>query len=243
MTKPICIIPARGGSKRIPMKNMQMLGDKTLLGRIITAAFESEVFRDVVVTTDDQNIMEEAYNYEAIGYWRDDSLASDDVRAEVAAQDALKQYLEAGNPVPPYVCVSMATAPFTKPETFRHGVMMMRVTAAEAVATVTEVPGRLLFSDAKSERAGVVMDSYKPLSGNWNQMESQSQDVPKVYRPTYGAMFVKTETLLESPTYYGKTDVQGVVKVGAIEGIDIDTLDDLEEARKHVYDNRRAKRH
>ena len=54
----ICIIPARGGSKRIPGKNIKLLGNKPLISYTIDAAIESKVFDEIYISSDDINIIE-----------------------------------------------------------------------------------------------------------------------------------------------------------------------------------------
>ena len=68
MLKPICIIPARGGSKGVKRKNIRPLGGKPLIAYTLESAINSNLFQDVIVTTEDEEIANISKNFE-IDYW------------------------------------------------------------------------------------------------------------------------------------------------------------------------------
>jgi CMP-N,N'-diacetyllegionaminic acid synthase len=89
----ICIIPARGGSKGLPMKNIKLLGGEPLISRPIRHALESEVVGTVLVTTDDHEIAEIARNAGAIvPFVRPKELAEDLTTTEETLKHALITY-------------------------------------------------------------------------------------------------------------------------------------------------------
>ena len=76
--KPICFIPARGGSKGIPKKNIRILGDKPLIAHTIESALDSGLFENVVISTDDDEIAKISKQYGAeIPFMRPKKLATD----------------------------------------------------------------------------------------------------------------------------------------------------------------------
>ena len=75
--KPIAIIPARGGSKRLPRKNILPLDGKPLIAHIVSTAIESNVFDKVIVSTEDKEIAGIAQKYGADIFYRDVTLAQD----------------------------------------------------------------------------------------------------------------------------------------------------------------------
>lgn len=75
--KPLCLIPARGGSKRIPRKNIAMLGGRPLLAWTITPALESNLFDTVYVSSEDEEILSIAQRYGAEPILRAATLAED----------------------------------------------------------------------------------------------------------------------------------------------------------------------
>ncbi len=241
MDKPICVIPARRGSKRIPGKNMVDLGGKPLFQWILQAVIDSKVFGDIVVSTDDDEIRVLAAN---AGVWiskRPLELAGDDVRAEEVFKAVIEDYAEQDRPE--IVCMAMPTAPFTQPETFVEALKQM-ARGYEAVSAVVAVKhSRLLqWEQNVSSADGEGFSLFRPLSRSWAELESQSQDVRAIYRPTYGCMFIKTESLLKSivPTYYGKFGMQGIIEVPSWQSIDIDDEIDLLKARAWLIEHQKA---
>ena len=97
----IAIIPARGGSKGIPGKNLKELGGLSLLARTILAATKSTKVSHVYVTSDDDLILEHATKYGALAIKRPDDLSSDMSTSESALLHALNT-VASDNTLPPY---------------------------------------------------------------------------------------------------------------------------------------------
>ena len=78
MLKPICIIPARGGSKGVKRKNIRLLGGKPLIAYTLESAINSNLFQDVIVTTEDEEITNISKNFGAnVPFIRPQELATD----------------------------------------------------------------------------------------------------------------------------------------------------------------------
>ena len=113
MSKRIAIIPARGGSKRLPRKNILPVNGTPMISFPIASAKESNLFDMVIVSTDDSEIAEVASKSGADVFWRDSKLASDDspivdVCLDVLDRDECVQVSE--------FCCLYATAIFVTPE-------------------------------------------------------------------------------------------------------------------------------
>jgi CMP-N-acetylneuraminic acid synthetase len=108
----LALIPARGGSKGIPGKNLLEVGGVPLIGRCIRAALSSTRIKRVVVTTDDKTIADVALNYGSEVIRRPKQLAEDDTSSELALLHALDE-LEATQPLEPHIAFLQCTAPFT----------------------------------------------------------------------------------------------------------------------------------
>ena len=116
--KPIAIIPARGGSQRIPRKNIKDFHGQPIIAYSIQAAKESGLFSEVVVSTDDAEIGAIALQYGASVHKRDTYYAQD----EVGTQEVVRQYLEdIDQALPEYVCCIYATAPLMRIEDLYKG--------------------------------------------------------------------------------------------------------------------------
>lgn len=113
MNKPICFIPARGGSKRIPAKNKRLFCGRPIIEYPISAARESGLFRSIIVSSDDPEILSIAGKLGCQLDSRPEHLYSDDIDTESIAAYIIKEYhLEADD----VFCMMYATAAFVKPE-------------------------------------------------------------------------------------------------------------------------------
>ena len=120
----IAIIPARGGSRRIPRKNIRLFHGKPIIGYSIEAALASELFDDIVVSTEDDEIADVAKTYGASVLARDPALAADEVgtQAVIAAacrQLALNDY--------DGVCAIYPCAPLLTPRLLQHMMDMLHL--------------------------------------------------------------------------------------------------------------------
>lgn len=112
----ICIIPARGGSKRIPKKNIKLFHGKPLIAWSITAALESSVFTDVIVSTDNQEIADVALQIGAsVPFLRPASLSDDYSGTKDVISHCIKSGLRSDAPEETLVCCLYPTAPFVTP--------------------------------------------------------------------------------------------------------------------------------
>ncbi len=92
MVDRIAIIPARGGSKRLPRKNILPLKGKPLLGYVIETALASKLFDKVIVSTEDTEIKEIASEYDALIHHRNPSLAKDDSSVNDVCYSIFSEY-------------------------------------------------------------------------------------------------------------------------------------------------------
>lgn len=107
----IAIIPARGGSKRIPDKNVKPFAGRPIIEYSIERARESGFFQRIIVTSDSEKIGAVAARAGAVFHKRRATLAGDDVPMVAAVIDVLNHYLQLGEPYL-RVCMVYATAPF-----------------------------------------------------------------------------------------------------------------------------------
>lgn len=111
----LCVIPARGGSKGIPGKNIKLLGGIPLIGYAIRAAKASKYIDRVVVSTDNDEIAEVAKTFGAeVPFMRPSELATDDAPVELALQHAVTTMKEKENFNPDTHVLIQPTSPFVK---------------------------------------------------------------------------------------------------------------------------------
>jgi len=122
----IAIIPARGGSKRIPRKNIRSFCGKPMIARSIEAALESGVFDAVVVSTDDEEIASVAESFGAqVPFRRPAELSNDHAATLPVIAHAIRWWEENRAPVE-FACCIYATAPFLRAEFLREGFRILK---------------------------------------------------------------------------------------------------------------------
>jgi N-acylneuraminate cytidylyltransferase len=121
----LCVIPARGGSKRIPGKNIRPFAGKPIIAYSIEAALNSKLFDHVIVSTDDSLIAETAKSFGAeIPFMRPRELSDDFTGTADVIKHAIGWYQERNIAID-YVCCIYATAPFVQIEYLRQGLKLL----------------------------------------------------------------------------------------------------------------------
>lgn len=133
----LAVIPARGGSKRIPRKNIKLFCGKPMIAWSIEAALQSGCFDRIIVSTDDSEIAEVARQYGAeTPFVRPSDLADDHMGTVPVVAHAIAWQIQQ-NPTPSEVCCIYATAPFLKAEDLRNGLELMQKSGVAFACAVT----------------------------------------------------------------------------------------------------------
>lgn len=170
MQKIVAIIPARGGSKEIPGKNLKLLGDKPLVAHSILDAKESLVVDDVFVSTDSQKIAEVSRNFGAKVIIRPKELASDTATSESALEHALNVILEQYY-TPDYVVFLQCTSPIRRGLDIDNSIKQIISDKADS-----------LLSVCKSHHFLWGVQDGSPVSINYDYMNrSRRQDLKPQY--------------------------------------------------------------
>jgi pseudaminic acid cytidylyltransferase len=136
--KSLCVIPARGGSKRIPKKNIKNFRGKPIIAYSIEAALGSNLFSEVMVSTDSEEIADVAKRFGAsVPFMRSSDLSNDFASTNEVTQDAAKRAKEI-DPDLEAVCCLYATAPFITPEVLCDGMTKLLETGSDMAFSVTE---------------------------------------------------------------------------------------------------------
>jgi len=217
----IAIIPARGGSKRLPRKNILPILDKPMIAHPIGTALESGIFEHVFVSTEDAEIAAIAKEHGAEVLQRSAGLAQD--RATVA-QVCLQHLadMEAAGGAPDRFCCIYATAIFLEP---RHLVeseaLLDSAPQADLVMGVSEFEHHPV--QALTEQGGYL----KPM---WPEyLERQSQFYPKLVVSNGTLYWARTEAFQGTKDFYGER-LKGFELEKAYQ-VDIDTPEDFELAK------------
>jgi len=136
----VAIIPARGGSKRIPRKNIRLFAGKPIIAHSIGAAIDSGCFDRVIVSTDDPEIASVAREWGAeTPFLRPSSIADDHAGTGVVMKHALKWLVDQGTPAG-LACCLYATAPFVQASTLQLGLARLIESDCSYSFTVTSFP-------------------------------------------------------------------------------------------------------
>jgi len=133
----LAIIPARGGSKRIPRKNIKLFCEKPMIAWSIEAALQSGCFDQVIVSTDDEEIADVARRYGAtVPFVRPAELSDDHTGTIPVIRHAIEWVNAQGKSVEQACCL-YATAPFVSPEDIRRGFDTLLDTGSDYAFSVT----------------------------------------------------------------------------------------------------------
>jgi pseudaminic acid cytidylyltransferase len=136
----VAVIPARGGSKRIPRKNIRPFHGRSMIAWPIAAALDSGCFDRVLVSTDDAAIAEVARAAGAeVPFLRPAELSGDHVPTIPVIAHAI-DWLEAGGYAPRSVCCIYATAPFLSPNDLRRGLRVLEEAGCDYAFSATRYP-------------------------------------------------------------------------------------------------------
>lgn len=133
----LAVIPARGGSKRIPRKNIKMFCGKPMIAWSIEAALQSGCFDKVIVSTDDEEIAEVARQYGASVPFMRPAELSDDYTGTIPVIRQAIEWCKANGFDARQVCCLYATAPFVSPEDLRRGLGILEQTGGQYAFSVT----------------------------------------------------------------------------------------------------------
>lgn len=134
----IAIIPARGGSKRIPRKNIKLFAGKPIIGYSIDVALRSKLFDEVMVSTDDDEIAQYALKYGAkVPFKRSDINSNDFATTIDVITEVITKYQNSGR-VFDFICCIYPTAPFIESKDLITGYNLIKTDDFEAVIPVTE---------------------------------------------------------------------------------------------------------
>jgi pseudaminic acid cytidylyltransferase len=174
MSETVAIIPARGGSKRIPRKNVKRFGGLPMIAHSLRAAQEANVFDRIIVSTDDEEIAEVARQYGGdVPFLRPAALANDFAGTDAVVLHALEWLAAQGKQVTE-VCCLYATAPFVRATDLRRGLELLRAQHATTAFSVTTYPYPIFRSLKITEDGRVEMLWPENFS-------KRSQDLPEAY--------------------------------------------------------------
>lgn len=218
----IAIIPARGGSKRLPGKNIKDLAGKPMIAWTIKAALDSQVFDHVFVSTDDEKIAEVAKQAGAkIPFLRPTKLASDEATTNDVVTHLVEWFEKEHNQQASTIAILQPTSPLRSAQHIKEAMQLMEEKSAKAVVSVCEVEYPIQFCNTLGKDGS--MDGFiKP------ENLKRTQELEPYYRLN-GAIYIFIKSYVGSLNQLYSKDTYSYV-MGAKESVDVDTLQDFKLA-------------
>jgi pseudaminic acid cytidylyltransferase len=235
MSTSVAIITARGGSKRIPRKNIKNFMGKPIIAYSILAALEAEVFDEVMVSTDDEEIAEISKKYGAVvPFFRSKEMSDDFSNTNDVLKEVLEVYQSRSKDFE-YACCIYPTAPFVTAAKLQAAKNMLIDTNSDTVMPVAEFSFPIWRS--------VKMEKDSRISFNWPENAiRRSQDLPPAYHDCGQYYFFNVKSFLINGRLVSD-NTRGII-TSTLEVQDIDNEEDwrLAEIKYSMLKNKESER-
>ncbi|MDD9303636.1 MAG: pseudaminic acid cytidylyltransferase [Desulfobacter sp.] len=221
VSKAVAIIPARGGSKRIPRKNIKFFCGKPMMAYSIETALKSGLFDKIIVSTDDDEIAKTAVECGAeVPFVRPASLA-DDYATTIDVINHAIQWLNRNDRVYDLACCIYPTAPFVRQQDLKKGYEALKEKNINFAFPVTSFPS-CIFRALK-------LASDKKIEMFWPEnLNARTQDLPEAFHDVGQFYWGKTKSFLNTDSIFGN-HTRGLI-IPRYLAQDIDTPEDWEQA-------------
>lgn len=218
--KIICIIPARGGSKRLPRKNIIQFHGKPIIAYSIEAAIQANLFDRIIVSTDDQKIARCAKDFGVVIHLRPPELSTDTARVVDVCANILEEESKAGRTYD-ILCCLYATAPLRTSEDIKNTLRLLEDDNCDSAMAVTNYH----FPPHQALK----LDKSQNLIPVWPDMiNMKSQEVPDFLVDNGSTYAIKVAIFKEKKSFLGDR-LKGYI-MPRIRSVDIDTQEDLDLA-------------
>lgn len=227
----LAVIPARGGSKRIPRKNVRPFAGRPMIAWSITAALDSGCFDRVVVSTDDDEIADVARHWGAeVPFMRPADLADDRTATIPVIAHAIEWIQEHAGSFAAVCCI-YATAPMVQPDDIRRGLRLLEETGADYVFPVTSFPHPI-------QRALRLGTDHRVEMFHPEHYATRSQDLEPAYHDAGQFYWGRPQAWLQRRAMFGPHAVGLPIPRHRVQ--DIDTPEDWERAELLYHALRRG---
>jgi N-acylneuraminate cytidylyltransferase len=210
--RSIAIIPARGGSKRIPRKNIKLFCGYPIIKYSIEAALESGCFEEVMVSTDDHEIAKVAESFGAtVPFMRSEINSNDYAMTADVIKEVLLEYQNRGKHYD-YLCCIYPTAPFVSAERLQEGMRVLRDTDADSVLPVTRYSYPIQRSLKIENNRAIMLWPENYLK--------RSQDLMPVYHDCGQFYCMKSSSLIDQMKLFAEYTVPIILPESEVQDID-----------------------
>lgn len=217
----LAVIPARGGSKRIPRKNIRPFCGRPIIAWSIAAARASGCFDRVMVSTDDVEIAQVARDAGAdVPFMRPAELSDDHAGTIPVVRHAI-EWQAANGETPSLACCLYATAPFVVADDLRRGLDVLERSAGDFAFSVTKYPSPI-------QRAFRIDAAGRVAMFNPEHFNTRSQDLEQAYHDAGQFYWGRAAAWLSARTLFGPTSAAVMLAPHRVQ--DIDTPEDWARA-------------
>ncbi len=217
----LAVIPARGGSKRIPRKNIRPFGGKPMIAWSIEAALQSGCFDQVIVSTDDAEIADVARAHGAAAPFMRPAELSDDHTGTIPVIRHAIEWFQRQGTAPEEVCCIYATAPFVRAEDIQTGLEILGTTDCEYAFSVTSYA--FPIQRALRLTAAGRVEMFHPEHFN-----ARSQDLEEAYHDAGQFYWGQSSAWLAAKPIFSPAAAPVILPRHRVQ--DIDTPEDWERA-------------
>ena len=217
----LAVITARGGSKRIPRKNIKEFMGKPMLSYPVKAALNSKVFDEVMVSTDDEEIKEISLKFGAkVPFMRSERTSNDTAVTYDVLEEVISEYKKHGREFESIACI-YPCAPFLKPETLKKAYEIFSSKDCDTLVPVVR------FSFPIQRAFKVNKDNFLEYREPENMLK-RSQDLEPMFHDAGMFYFAKVKDMLKNKKLIGNK--AAYIEMEEIEVQDIDNKSDWEMA-------------
>lgn len=226
--KILAVIPARGGSKGIPGKNVKLLSGKPLLAYTSEIALQSKYLSEVILSSEDSHIITVARELGiSVPFIRPHALAKDTTPTIDVILHALEWY-QARNIFFDAVCLLQVTSPFRTVAFLESAIEKFTESGCDSLVSVQQVPDEY----NPHWTFEVSSEGYLKIATGETIIINRRQELPLAYHRDGSIYITKTEVILQQYSLYGKS-------IAFIESpseyyVNIDTMDDWEKAERMI---------
>lgn len=219
----LAVIPARGGSKRIPQKNKRLLAGRPLVAWTIEAAMQSKKIDHVIVSTDDQEIYEIGLEMGALDVGLRKRFSDDHAPSSAVTIDSVQNFAMVKGGQPDFVFQLLPTCPLRGPEIIDQFWSDFMNLQEPRIAMSCASPLGLNPNWAIERNGDGSFIRLDPV--RWGQ---RSQDLPSIYFPSGAIWCAETKELLAAGSFHSASS--NFIEIPAVAAFDIDTLNEFKFA-------------
>jgi len=196
----LAIIPARGGSKRVPRKNIKQVAGKPLIAHTITHAKKATSVDRAIVSTDDEEIADIAAQYGGdVPFMRPAELATDTAGTAGVITHAVEWATDRGEQFDT-VCLLQTTSPLRTPDDIDDAIARLRTTEAESVVSIAAYSNPPHWAVEETNEGQ--LSEFFETDSLWSDALDRTQDLPELYYPNGAVYAATTEAWREHESFY-----------------------------------------